>query len=228
MHIYLFYPGWKTYWAAFGTIISSWAFGAWGSSCTGWTCLSLFSTLSSWTLEEQKGFHDVLFYNGYHKQLHLFFKFNNLRVDQLLPENQALLFPQHLPGQRGRGRGGGVSVCERYLINEVIFHSNVNLKIPSFTVALRAWLPLSPKMAGERDDTRGFNLSSGGGQIGRLQRKRPLTSPFALERAHISCPLPRALLDSCPVDSPIHHRCNHYSLSHKPTVHPAGGGCCSR
>lgn len=88
-------------------------------------------------------------------------------------------------------------------------------------VALRAWLPLSPKMAGERDDTRDFNLSNGG-QIGRLQRMRPLTSQFAPEHAHISCPPPRSLLDSCPVDSPIHHRCNHYSLSHKPTVNPAG------
>lgn len=71
--------------------------------------------------------------------------------------------------------------------------------------------------------TQEISIYQVGGQIGRLQRERPLTSPFALEPAHISCPLPRALLDSCPVDSPIHHRCNHYSLSHKPTVHPAGG-----
>lgn len=55
-----------------------------------------------------------------------------------------------------------------------------------------------------------------------MQRKKLLTSQFTLEHAHISWPLPRSLLDSCPVDSPIHHRCNHYSLSHKPTVHPAG------
>lgn len=143
-------------------------------------------------------------------------------MGQLLPEDQALRFHQHLPE---REREGAVLVCERDLIKEVICQSNVNLKMTSFTVTLSGRLPLSPKMAGERDDTRDFNLSSGGSLGGCSVRGRwPHSSPWS---AHIYRPLPCTLLDSCSVDSPIHHRCNHYSLSHKPTAHPAKGVYCT-
>lgn len=99
-------------------------------------------------------------------------------MGQVLPEDQALLFHQHLPGQREkererewkrekeeqsereREREGAVLVCERDLIKGGICQSNVNLKVPSFTVALSGRLPLSPKMTGERNDARDFNLSS--------------------------------------------------------------------
>lgn len=153
---------------------------------------------------------------------------DNSLVGQLLLEDPALRFHQHLPDKRKRERekvgGGGIRGWERHIHYQkgdlLIQHGSKNPIIYSSPHCPGA---LVTQMGTERDDTRGFNPSSAGrlggwSTDGRWPHCSPWTQPIYL----VLFLLPYWIVALLTHLYNGHYR---YSLSHTPTILPAGVYC---